>query len=284
MKLNHLFTYLSLLTASLLPAPAADTDAWLKNGLIHPEVIIKHHSELKLSPDQETKLMAMVEPAKTNVATLEEAVKKAQQELETLLRNPDANTDEAASKLTAALTAEGALKQFQLRTLIEFRRVLTPEQRTQALALAATKGGSGSDMEAKIRSKAERLKTAYEALGLPMTEGLRKRGQQIEEMIKNGGLERAMGALEKLAADSGLDKPLTKAELDFSKLEPGDTDLEKLKARLDSLQERAKEVVSVEIIGKLMQAREALEKAKNDSNADLAGRILTFAEDLLEKK
>jgi Spy/CpxP family protein refolding chaperone len=282
MKLNHLFTYFALLTASLLPAPAADTDAWLKNGLIHPEVIIKHHAELNLSADQQTKLMAMVEPAKTNVTTLEAAVKKAQQELETLLRNPDATATEAAGKLSTALTAEAELKQFQLRTLIEFRRVLTPEQRTQALALAATKGGS--ELEAKIRAKAERLKTAYEALGLPMTEGLRKRGQQIEEMIKNGGLERAMGALEKLAAESGVDKPLTKAELDFSKMEPGDTDLQKLKERLDSLQERAKEVVSVEIIGKLLQAREALEKAKTESNADLAGRILTFAESLLEKK
>jgi hypothetical protein len=57
-----------------------------------------------------------------------------------------------------------------------------------------------------------------------------------------------------------------------------------LKERLDSLQERAKEVVSVEVIGKLLQAREALEKAKSDSNADLVGRILTFAEGLLEKK
>jgi hypothetical protein len=148
--------------------------------------------------------------------------------------------------------------------------------------MAANKGGS--ELEAKIRDKAERLKTAFEALGLPMTEGLRKRGQQIEEMIKNGGLERAMNALEKLAAESGVDKPLTKAELDFSKMEPGDTELSKLKERLDSLQERAKEVVSVEVIGKLLQAREALEKAKSDSNADLVGRILTFAEDLLEKK
>lgn len=282
MKLNHLFTYFSLLTANLLPAPAADTDAWLKNGLINPEVIIKHQAELNLSADQQTKIMAMVEPAKTNVATLETALKKARQELETILRNPDTTADEATDKLSNALMAEAALKQFQLRTLIEFRRLLTPEQRTQALAMAANKGGS--ELEAKIRDKAEQLKTAFEALGLPMTEGLRKRGQQIEEMIKNGGLELALNALEKLAAESGVDKPLTKAELDFSKMEPGETELSKLKERLDSLQERAKEVVSVEVIGKLLQAREALEKAKSDSNADLVGRILTFAEGLLEKK
>jgi septal ring factor EnvC (AmiA/AmiB activator) len=109
MKLNHLFTYFSLLTASLLPSPAADTDAWLKNGLIHPEVIIKHHAELNLSADQQTKLMAMVEPAKTNVATLETALKKAQQELETILRNPDTTADEATDKLSNALMAEAAL-------------------------------------------------------------------------------------------------------------------------------------------------------------------------------
>ncbi len=282
MKLNHILTTISLLTLTFTTARAADTDAWLKNGLIHPEVIFKHQAELNLTADQQAKLLAMVEPAKTRIATLESALKDSQQALETLLRAPDTTADQACAKLTETLAAEAALKQFQMRTLMDLRVALTPEQRTQAVAFAAKKGPS--DLERKVRDKAEKLKAAYEALGLPMTEGLKQRGHQIEEMIKDGGLERAMQAMEKLAVEAGLDKPLTKEELDFSKQSPGDTDLDKLKQRLESVQERAKEVVSVEIIGKLLQAREALEKAKSNSDADLVGRILTFAEALLDKK
>jgi Spy/CpxP family protein refolding chaperone len=282
MKLNRILTTISLLSVTFTTAPAADTDTWLKNGLIHPEVIFKHQAELNLTTEQQTKLLAMVEPAKTRISTLEASVKESQQALESLLRNPDTTADQACAKLTETLAAESALKQFQMRTLIDLRLILTPEQRTQAVAHAANKGPT--DLENKVRDKAQKLKVAYEALGLPLTEGLKKRAQQIDDMIKDGGLERAMKAMEKLAVDAGLDKPLTKEELDFSKQLPGNTDLEQLKQRLEAVQERAKEVVSVEIIEKLLQAREALEKAKSNSDADLAGRILTFAEALLNKK
>ena len=281
MKLTSLLTTIFLITLTVLPAPAADADSWMKNGLIHPKVFLNHAQELNLTAEQQSKVNAITTPAKSQVEPLESALKKAQDELETLLRNPESSVPDADAKLTSVLDAESALKHFQLKTLISLRQILTPEQRTQALALAARKTDGG--LEAKVRAEAERLKTAYEALGLPLTDGLKKRGKQIEEMIKDGGIERALQALDKLATESGINHPPAKEPLDFSKLSTGDTDVEKLKQRLDALQEKAKEVISVEVISKLLQAREALEKAKENSDADLAGRILTFAETLLEK-
>jgi Spy/CpxP family protein refolding chaperone len=282
LKLNLFLAVITLSSVRLQPATAADTEAWLKCDLIHPEVIIKHGAELNLSAEQQGKLKEIIDPAKAKVQPMEAAVKEAQSALETALRNHATTLGEAGAQLTKVLETEAVLKQFQLRTLLELRTILTPEQQKQALALAVKKAVPG--LEAKVRAEAERLKFAFESLGLPLTDGLKKRGHQIEQMLKDGGMEQAMKALEKLADEAGLDDPISKDPLDVSKLSAGETDLTKLKARLDAVEAKAKEVISVEVISKLLQARAAMEKAKQDADADLAGKILTFAEALLEKK
>lgn len=281
MKLQSL---LALLTLSLCPARAADPNSWLKNGLIPPDAILSHQSELGLTANQQKRVGEIVDLAKPKVEPLESAVRSAQQKLEELLRNPGTKTDDATAQLAKVLEAEATLKQFQLRTLMDLRVLLTPEQRAKAMAAIGTSGGQQTALETRVREEAERAKTAFEALGLPLTDALKERGKAIETMIKDGRLEPALKALEQLVKDTGLHDPAPKTAPDFAQLNPGNTDLGVLAQRLETVKGKAQAVISVQTLRQLMQAREALEKAKGNSDAEAVGKVLTFAENLLEKK
>ncbi len=275
---------LALLTLSLGNVRAADADAWIKNGLIPPDAILSHRSELALAADQQKRLDEIIEAATPKVEPLESAARSAQQQLEALLRNPATKTDEATAQLAKVLEAEAALKQFQLRTLMDLRVLLTPEQRAKALAATSAGGSPQAALETRLREEAERTKKAFEALGVPMTAALKERGQAIEAMIKDGRLEPALKALEQLVKETGLYDPAPKTAPDFTRLSPGNIDHTVLAERLETVTGKAQTVISIPTLRQLMQARDALEKAKDNSDAEAAGQALTFAENLLDKK
>jgi Spy/CpxP family protein refolding chaperone len=275
---------LAILFLSLVTARAVDSDALLKNGLIHPEVILAHQSELNLSADQQKRLGEIVEVAKPKVEPLESVVRSAQQKLEALLRSPETKSDDAVAQLSKVLEAEAELKELQLRVLVELRLILTPEQRTKAMAAAGKSAGSTASLEVRVREEAERMKKTFEGLGVPLTDALKERGKAVESMIKDGQLEPALKAMGQLAKDTGLDEPAKKETPDFAKLNPGDTDVGVLGQRLEAVTDKAQKVISIPVLRQLMQAREALEKAKDNSDAEAVGRVLTFAENLLNKK
>lgn len=274
---------LALLTLNFTPARAVDSATWLANGLVHPQIILNHQADLKLTADQQKQLGVIVSAANPQVAPLENALKQAQQQLETLLREQATTPAAGTEALGKVLAAETALKQFQLKTLLELRAMLTPEQRTQALDLAS-KGGMDVDrLQAQAVAEAERLKTSFEKLGVPITEALKERGQEIEKMIREGGFETALKAVERLVTESGINDPAPTDPLDFNHLNPGDTSLETLKSRLEVLKSKAQGVISVQVLQKLELAKNALEQAKGNSDAEMLGKILTFAENLLKQ-
>ena len=139
-------------------------------------------------------------------------------------------------------------------------------------------------LEAKVRTEAGKLKQAFESRGLPISDALKERGQEIEKMIKERGFKPALEAMEKLIAESGINDPAPTDPLDFSNLNSGDTNLEAMKARLEKVQAQAREVISVKVLERLKQAKSALEGAQSTSDAELFGKILTFAEKIMEKK
>ena len=282
MKTTVLITALIALTCNVVRA--VDSSSWLANGLVHPQIILNHQDELKLTAEQQSQLKAIVGTATPQVAPLETAVKQAQEKLETLLRNQDTAPAAGAEALTTVLNAETTLKQFQLKTMLELRSLLTPEQRTQALTLASQGGVDMSKLEAKVRAEAEKLKQAFESRGLPISDALKERGKEIEKMIKERGFKPALEAMEKLIAESGINDPAPTDPLDFSNLNSGDTNLEAMKARLEKVQAQAREVISVKVLERLKLAKSALEGAQSASDAELFGKILTFAEKIMEKK
>ena len=142
-----------------------------------------------------------------------------------------------------------------------------------------------ADLQTAVMAKANKLRAVVDALGEKPTEAMAYRGQEIETMIKNGDWTSADAALDSLIKDSGVNEPEeASAAPDFSTFEPGDTNLDALQSRFESVKERAQDIVSIPVMRRMLKAKEAFETAKAAQDATAVGRILTFAEKELEKK
>ena len=262
----------------------AGPEAWFQHGLIMPETIATLKAELELTPDQESKMQSIVSGARTSAESLEQAVKEQQKAFNEALRNRETSADAASAALARLLEAEAPVKQLQLRTLIQLRDILTPDQQKKAMSLAPGKLAKKGDLESKVKAKAEKLRAAVESLGIKATQAMTDRGGEIESMIRAGEWAQADKALDKLTLESGVNEPESTEELNFSNQDPGNVDLEVLKQRLADVQTRAQSIISLPLIRQFIKAKEALEEAKAAQNAELVGRILTWGESKLAKQ
>lgn len=274
-----------LLTTAALPA--ANVEEWLQSGLLHPDLIASLREELALTSDQQTKLSSQFDEARKQAEPLEQVVKEQQKALNHLLRDTIATADAAGAQLTKLLEAEAAIKQLQLRTLIGVRDMLTPEQLEKAKKLGppkmAAKEKTGLS-ESGLMAKTEKLRVALDSLGVPPTEAMKSRGGEIETLIKSGDFKAADAALGKLIEDSGLKELEAEADkVDFSKYEPGSTDVETLKQRYEDVKTAGQEIISLPLMRELLQAKDAFEAAKEAQDAEKIGRILTYVEGKLKK-
>lgn len=280
----------SLFVAAATWASAANVDEWLKSGLLQPEFIASVKDELELTPDQQSRMIEHVQTARPQAEPLERAVKEEQKALNQLLQDSDATADAASAQLAKLIEAEAALKQLQLRVLIGLRDVLTPDQRLKARKLALQKNSDAKphlpappSTEAKLMAKVGRLKSALEVLGTPPTDAMKERGEAIEALIKKGEGKAADEALDKLIADSHLEELEVEPDtVDFSKFEPGSTDVESLKQRFEEIKTAAGDIISLPLLRELLQAKEAFEQAKAAQDAEQVGRILTYVEGKLK--
>ncbi len=262
----------------------AGPEAWFQHGLIMPETIATLKSELELTPDQESKMQAVVSGARASAESLEQAVKEQQKAFNEALRNRETSADAASASLSRLLEAEAPVKQLQLRTLIQLRDILTPDQQKKAMSLAPGKLAKKDDLESSVKAKAEKLRAAVESLGIKATQAMTERGGEIEAMIRAGEWAQADKALDKLTLESGVNEPESTEELNFSNQDPGNVDLEVLKQRLADVQTRAQSIISLPLIRQFIKAKQALEEAKAAQNAELVGRILTWGESKLAKQ
>lgn len=276
----------SLLLLCVASLRAANVEEWLQSGLLHPDLIASVRDQLALTEDQQTKLTSQLNEARQQAEPLEQAVKEQQKALNHLLQDSGATADAASAQLTQLLEAEAAVKQLQLRTLIGIRDVLTPEQLQKAKKLGPpnmASRGSG-DLESKVTEKARKLRAAVESLGIPPTEAMKTRGGEIEQLIKSGQYAQADAALDKLIEDSHFKELEAEPDkVDFSKFEPGNTDVETLKQRFEDLQVAGQEIINLPLLRELLQAKDAFEEAKAAQDADKVGRILTYAEGKVKK-
>ena len=271
-----------LLAATSLPA--AQVEDWLKSGLLHPDMIASVRDELALTEEQQSKLNSQLSDARVQAGPLEQTVKAEQKALGHLLQDRSTSADVAAAQLSRLLEAEAAIKQLQLRALIDVRDVLTPEQLAKAKKLGPPKVAASGGLESQVKEKAGKLRAALEALGVPPTEAMKYRGGEIEQLIKSGQFTEANTKLDELIKDSHfkeLDAPVEK--VDFTKFEPGNTELDTLRERYERLQVAGQEIVSLPLLREMVQAKTAFEAAKEAQDADKLGRILTYAEGKLKK-
>lgn len=269
-----------LAAASLAHAGA---EAWLQNGLIQPETITALKGDLGLSTEQEERMQAIVTAARAEGEPLEKAVREKQKALNELLRSRETSADTASQALTSLLEAETPVKQLQLRSLIQLRDVLTPEQQKKAIQLAPGRIAKADHLETRVKQKAEKLRAAVDSLGIKPTTAMSERGAEIEGMLKSGDWKAADEALDKLAKDSHAEELESTEDVDFSKYETGNTDLEELRQRYSAVQEKGQNVISLPLIRQFLKAKEAFEQAKADQDAEKVGRILTWVEQELAK-
>ena len=271
-----------LLTAVSLPA--AQVEDWLKSGLLHPDMIASVREKLALTEEQQTKLNSQLSEARAQAEPLEQAVQEQKKALGQLLQDPSTSADVAAAQLTKLLDAEAAIKQLQLRALMGVRDVLTPEQLAQVKKLGPPKVAESGGLEAKVKEKAGKLKAAVESIGVPPTEAMKYRGEEIEKLIKSGNFTDANKELDELIEDSHFKELEAEVEkVDFAKFEPGSTDLETLRERYEGVQGAGREIISLPLLRELVQAKAAFEAAKEAQDADKVGRILTYVEGKLKK-
>lgn len=270
------------LTAASLPA--AQVEDWLKSGLLHPDMIDSVREKLDLTDEQQSKLNSQLSEARAQAEPLEQTVKEQQKALGQLLKDPSTSADVAAAQLTKLLDAEAAIKQLQLRALIGVRDVLTPEQLAMVKKLGPPNLAEGGGLEAKVKEKAGKLRAAVEAIGVPPTEAMKYRGEEIEKLIKSGEFAQANAELDELMKDSHYKEMEAEVEkVDFAKFEPGSTDLESLKERYEGVKGAGQEIISLPLLRELVQAKAAFEAAKEAQDADQVGRILTYVEGKLKK-
>ena len=274
----------SLLFLAATSLPAAQVEEWLKSGLLHPDLIASVRDELALTEEQQSKLNSQLSEARAQAEPLELAVNEQKKALNHLLQDKTTSADVAAAQLTKLLEAEAAIKQLQLRALLGVRDVLTPEQLAKAQKLGPPKLAASGGLEARVHEKAAKLRAAVESLGIPPTEALKYRGGEIEKLIKSGQTTEADAKLDELIKDSHVKEMEAEVEkVDFSKFEPGSTEIETLRERFESLQAAGQEIVSLPLLRELLQAKAAFEAAKEAQDADKVGRILTYAEGKVKK-
>ena len=260
----------------------AGPEAWLQSGLVTPETIVSLKSELDLTAEQEEKMRSIVTAARTEGESLEQAVREQQKVFNELLRNRETTADAAGAALTKLLEAEAPVKQFQLRALIQLRDVLTLEQQKKAVKLAPGRVAKSDGIELRVKQKAEKLRASVESLGIKPTNAMSERGAEIEAMIRSGDWKAADTAIDKLTQESGADEPESTAELDFARFEPGNVDLEVLKERYQTVQDKGQSIISIPMMRQFLKAKEAFEAAKEAQDAEKVGRILTWAEQQLD--
>lgn len=275
-------TLLLILVVSASLVRAVDMTSLARHQLVLPETVMAHASEFGFTPEQEAKLTAYRDEMKPKIIALEAAVRDEQAKLETAMTHVGSSVETTAPALDKLLAAESALKHTQLKVLLELRDMLTPEQRAKALQLAGSEAQAKQPVEQRVKAKADKLKAAFDALGIPAPEPLKEKGAAIEQLVRDNNLPAAEQQLDALAKEVGLDEPAPEMP-DINTIAPGDTDLDTLRQRYDSVSENARQVTRLPTLQLLLKGRDELEKAKAAEDAIKVGRLLTWAEGVLKE-
>ena len=284
MPMKHTFFILCILLLSVTGLRAVGTDQLLNEGFMTPDGLVAHLHELGLSPEQEQKIRTIVSEAHVRADSLGEVLHEKQRQFDRLLQDPATKTDVATAELGKVLEAEAMMKMLVVTTLLDVRHQLTPGQLTKALELAKAEVEKNVPIEKRMSAKADKLRAAFRWLGNDPPAAFTLKGEEIEKLIKEGSTEKANSELDQLIEAAGLNEPAGQAPMDFSKADPGKTDLDSLIARFDRIKAKALATTSLPLLRQLQKAHEEFEVGRSLGDAVRIGRVLTVAEGLLEIK
>lgn len=267
--------------AVAMPSRVQAVDIVTASGLPKMESLDQARELLGLSAEQEDAIMRILASAKEEAGPLEQTVREQEAAFARTMRDVAVSPDDAEKALAKLLDAEAAVKRVQLKAMIDLRKKLTAEQLKKLAALSAQQ--NPGTVPPELMAKVERLKKALESLGTTPTPAMKERGEAVSALLKEGKVDEAEKALDKLTADSGVAEfeAGPAAAVDYTKYATGDTEIPALQARFEAVSEKAKEVVSLPLLRDLLQTKDAFENAKANQDAVLVGRILTYAEQRL---
>ncbi len=108
-------------------------------------------SELNLTEDQKTKIQASREKYKSQISSMETAFTAAREKFMTTVENPNASTAELESAYKQKEDAQRNLQDTIFKSRMEFREVLTPEQRTKMISKRDDKMDKKHDRREKYK-------------------------------------------------------------------------------------------------------------------------------------
>lgn len=274
------------LSLSLVPQGyALDARSLIKSGLVAPETLLQHEADLALTEKQSVAIRSIGEKAKQLGAPMEQEIRNQQLALEVLLKAHGSELEQASVQLTRLLEAEAALKQLQLRTLLELRNELKSEQVTKALALSSLEAGQKNPLEGQVKAKVEKLQAAVQSLGSGKPpQALSDAGAKIQKLIQARDWTAANKALDTLSAEIGADESSTVEPVDYNQFPAGNTEVETLKQRYEVVRESAQKVTRLSTIRQFLEAAKDLNAAIAAEDTNRVGKILTWAEGALASK
>jgi Spy/CpxP family protein refolding chaperone len=111
-----------------LAAAAADDDDWLRGKLFPPDIVLKHHSELKLTDAQRKAIRLEVTGLQARIGTVDYDILEAGTELQDLIERTPVDRDAVLASADRVFAAESRKKRAWLEMLVNIKNQLRPEQ------------------------------------------------------------------------------------------------------------------------------------------------------------
>ena len=153
---------LLILFCTALIAVAQDDP--LADHFVPPELIMKHQSELGITPAQREEIKQQVRNAQVKFTELQWDIQAEIEGLTKLLEDRNVGEGPVIEQLDRVLAVEADIKRTQVSMLIALRKVLTDEQLDQAKGLRYAGGLPSARQLRELRRNAEAMKKQAEAL------------------------------------------------------------------------------------------------------------------------